>query len=470
MSIRIAKAAPFSGKPMILTPSVVGVSTGKEFIYRIPAIGERPIRFEVTGLPEGVRFGKGVLEGCVGCDGEWEVKITAENVRGQTERTVKLTAAPDNMLRTPLMGFTSWNAFAKDVTQADIEASARLLIESGLADYGYGYINLDSAWQKEYGGPFDAIQPNEKFPDMKGMYDTIHSLGLRGGIYSTPMLTAWGCPAEFPSIPGCTRGEPDPLMINTNGGIGVEHMEENNVRQWEAWGVDYLKYDWLRCDPTNADRMKQALLRSSREISLCITVNAIKEYGHYWTCNCASWRDNVDSLDEWDLVVQILNSADGWKPYVRPGHFFDLDMLEIGAMKWNDGVTRLTDAEALFAYSMRAFFASPIQLSCRLDRMSETEFDLFCNEEVIAINQDALADFPEAIRRDESLHIYRRRLENGDLAYALFNLEDCVRTEKLELPEGAVVRDVWAKETLPAENFACELEAHGAAIYRVKVP
>jgi alpha-galactosidase len=311
--------------------------------------------------------------------------------------------------------------------------------------------------------------PNEKFPDMKAMYDHIHSLGLRGGIYSTPMITAWGCPVGLPSIPGCTRGEPDFLNTNEMGGIGKEHMEANNVRQWEEWGVDYLKYDWRPTDPATADYMKKELLASPREIAFCVTVNALEQYGHYWKKNCTSWRDNRDSIDKWHVVREILDSVrKNWKKYVCRGHFFDLDMLEIGHMHWNRGNRGLTETEELSAYSMRAFFLSPIQLSCRLENLTEYEFDMICNEEILAIHQDALCDFPENLRMYETARPYRRRLENGDVAYIVFNMTRETITETLQIGEVKAVRNPWAKENLPcASNISVEIEPHGVCVLRV---
>lgn len=468
MNVQIAKAKPFEGKPTLLIPTVLGVSIGKPFIYRIPAIGERPLYFSVDNLPEGVKLDGRVLTGCIEESGEWNITIKVRNAQGDAEKNVLLTCAQDNALRTPLMGFTSWSAFCYNVTQQDIQRTAQQLVDQGIADYGYGYVNLDSGWQLEYGGEFDAIQPNWKFPDMKEMYDYIHSLGLRGGIYSTPMLTAWGCPPELESIPGCTRGEVDLLRTNVNGGVGLEHMEENNVRQWEQWGVDYLKYDWAPTDPFTCDPMKQALLKSVRDIPLCTSVRSGKEYAPYWSRNCSSWRDNPDSRDNWERLLEIMATTDGWKPYVRPGHFFDLDMLEIGDMYWNKGKCGLTDAEELFCYSLRAFFASPLQLSCRLENLTAFEFDMICNEEAISINQDALADYPESIDVEGSVRVYRRKLENGDEAYALFNMENQASVYEIDLPANVVVRDVWMKETLPAaDKLRCELPPHGARIFRL---
>lgn len=469
MSDRIAKAAPFSGAPHLTVPSLLGATLGKPFLYRIPALGERPMTFSVSGLPEGIALDGQILTGVAAEKGEWTVEITARNARGSAKKRIRLTCDEDNSLRTPLLGFTTWNAFAHDVSQEDVQRTARQLVDMGIADYGYAYVNLDSGWQKEYGGEFDAIQPNPKFPDMKGMYGFIHSLGLRGGIYSTPMKTAWGCPPEYESVPGCTRGEQDPLRTNCMGGVCMEHMEINNVRQWEAWGVDYLKYDWNLCDPMTADEMKRALLTANRDIPLCVTTNAHECYGHYWTENCCSWRKNPDSFDNWPRFSLIIPTVDApWKKYVRPGHFFDLDMLEIGDMFWNKGKRGLSEEEYLFCYSLRAFFASPIQLSCRLENLTEFEFDMICNEEVIAVNQDALADYPDEIRRDESMRIYRRALENGDTAYALFNMKNEENEAEIELPACAVIRDVWKKENVPAaSNFVCKLPPHGARIFRV---
>jgi len=152
----------------------------------------------------------------------------------------------------------------------------------------------------------------------------------------------------------------------------------------------------------------------------------------------------------------------------KPVHFFDLDMLEIGHMYWNKGNRGLTEDEYLFCYSLRAFFASPIQLSCRLEALTGFERDMIMNEEIIAINQDALADFPDEIRKDESVRIYKRTLENGDIAYALFNMKEEARVEAIDLPENTAVRDVWMKENIPAaSNLACKLPPHGVRIFRV---
>ena len=250
--MKIAKATPFDGAPKINMPSVYGGCIGKEILCRIPVIGKRPIKLQIEGLVEGLYFQNGVIKGTISEECEFLVKITAENEIGSSSAEVLFKIHEDYMLQTPLMGFTSWNAFKYKVTQKDMEETAEHLLKKGIADYDYCYVNIDSGCN-------------------------MHKKGFKCGIYSTPMLTAWGCPEGYESIPGCTRGEPDILWTCVMGGIGKEHLEANNVKQWEEWGFDYLKYDWRPSDPTNADYMKKELLKSKREIAFCVTVDAREE-------------------------------------------------------------------------------------------------------------------------------------------------------------------------------------------------
>ena len=257
---KIAKALPFEGKPTINMASVFGASPGKPIILRIPVTGERPIRYSAEMLPEGLVLKDNIITGVISAEGTYEVVFKASNVHGETKKNVIFEIYPEHVLLTPLMGFTSWNAFGPDVSQERMEKIADRFVELGLTEYGYSYINTDSGWQHKYGGKYDAVMPNEKFPNMKEMTQKIHQLGLKCGIYSTPMLTAWGCPNEFQSIPGCTVGEPDKRFASTNGGIGVIRKEKNNALQWEEWEMDYLKYDWKPTDPVNAELMRSELM------------------------------------------------------------------------------------------------------------------------------------------------------------------------------------------------------------------
>lgn len=194
-----AQSAPDMSK-YILTPKpadtpringarVFGVRPGSEFLYTIAATGVRPMTFSAEGLPKGLKLDPetGRITGRVTAPGEYTVHLKAANAPGSCERNLKIVVG-DEIALTPPMGWNSWNCWARDVTQEQVLLSARAMVESGLADHGWSYINIDDGWQGKRGGKHNAIQPNTKFPDMKGLVREIHDMGLRVGIYSTPWI------------------------------------------------------------------------------------------------------------------------------------------------------------------------------------------------------------------------------------------------------------------------------------------
>ncbi len=193
----IAMATPFEGTPKINLPTLFGASPGKPIILRIPVTGKRPVVYGVKNLPEGLSLENGIITGTISEPGMYSVTFTVSNEIGTDEKKVTFEISENHVLLTPLLGFTSWNAFASGVSQKKMEDTAKRMVASGISEYGYSYVNTDSGWQGEYGGKYDAIMPNRKFPDMKKMCDTIHSYGLKCGIYSTPMLTAWDVPMSL---------------------------------------------------------------------------------------------------------------------------------------------------------------------------------------------------------------------------------------------------------------------------------
>lgn len=463
-----AKAAPFEGAPRITAPSVFGASPNKPFLWRVPVLGERPVSIEAEGLPEGLRLEGNTVRGFTSRRGEFPVTLRAVNAKGSGEKTVTLRLEPDGMLRTPLLGFTTWNAFQTGVTQEDVIRTGELLVEKGIAEYGYSYVNLDSSWQGEYGGRYNAIMPCERFPDMGAMYARLHELGLKGGIYSSPFLQPWGCPPDRESLPGCTVGEPDIRFPDRNTGIGVDRREAENVAQWTEWGVDYLKYDWMPTDAVNADLMKRELLKAGREIAFCVTVHADPACWRYWVKNCCSWRSNDDTYDTWDNLYKRFSYLNRFEGRTAPGHFYDLDMLAIGAMIMNNLSCRYTPEEELTAYTLHAFFPSPVQLSMQLDRLTDYEFDLICNEELIAINQDALGDYPKLVFDEGDVKIYSRSLEDGGKAYAVFNLSEKEVEGSLELGGEYALRRVWEEEDIGvSDRLSYILSPHESAVFRL---
>ncbi len=476
---KIAVAKPFEGEPKINMPSCYGASPKKPILFKIPVTGQRPINYQVLDLPEGLVLSNGIISGQVDNEGDYRVTLIAENALGCDKKDLILEIYKDRVQLTPLLGFTSWNAFGFSVTQEQVEFAANKMLSLGINEYGYSFINIDSGWQGVYGGEFDAIMPNEKFPDMKGFCDRMHAMGYKCGIYSTPMLNAFGCSIKaVPLPPGCTCGEPDCRFSDERGGIGLVRKEKNNALQWAKWGFDYLKYDWRPTDPYNAELMRKELVATDRDFGFCVSVKARAEYHTYWEKYCNSYRCNVDSMGDWDNFLEIYNSYFDFIDYINKGHYFDLDMLDLGQCHvfpdaYNKPIYGYTEDEQVVVYTLRAITSSPIQISTSFDNISEFELSIYCNEEVIAINQDsgAYAAKPFMLIEDgkKKIHVFKKKLHDGDYAYAVFNLGETVENVKIYLEEMSEIRDVWAKENLDdSENVVLgEMYPHTTRLFRV---
>ena len=165
--------------PRINGARIFGVRPGSEFLYTIAATGVRPMTFAAEGLPKGLKLdpATGRITGRVKAPGTYVVRLTASNALGSNSRDLRIVAG-DRIALTPPMGWNSWNCWGQSVSQERVLSSARAMVEKGLIDHGWSYINIDDGWQSRRGAN-GAIQPNDKFPDMKALSEEIHGMGLK---------------------------------------------------------------------------------------------------------------------------------------------------------------------------------------------------------------------------------------------------------------------------------------------------
>ena len=176
-------------QPMINAPYIYGARPGNPFLFTVPVSGERPLNITATNLPEGLSIDSntGIITGKAINPGTYTVHISAKNQYGETTKDLTLEIG-EKISLTPPMGWNSWNIFGADIDDKKIRRMADRMVELGLVNYGYAYINIDDGWQGVRGGKYNAIMPNDKFPDMKGLVDYVHSKGLKIGIYSSPWV------------------------------------------------------------------------------------------------------------------------------------------------------------------------------------------------------------------------------------------------------------------------------------------
>jgi len=293
---------------------------------------------------------------------------------------------------------------------------------------------------------------------MRALGDYVHAKGLKFGIYSDAGT-------------GTCQNRP--------GGRGYEFQD---ARQYAAWGVDYLKYDW--CNHSTQDSaasyaiMRDALKKSGRPIvfSLC-------EWGStkpwLWARDVGNlWRTTGDIGDKWDApgkddglgVVQILDLENGIESYAGPGHWNDPDMLEVG----NGGMS-LTEYRAHF--SMWCLLAAPLMAGNDIRSMSADIRDILTNKEVIAIDQDPLGRQGRRVKSAGGLEVWGRQLADGGRAVALLNRTGAEAEITVTWPDvgypnrlAAKVRDLWAKRDLGEKtgSFTAAVPSHGVVMITIE--
>lgn len=181
---------------------------------------------------------------------------------------------------TPPMGWNSWNCFAADISAEKIKGIIDQIIDLGLDEAGYEYVNIDDGWStttrveeadyylqvnserfpyltateivedwsqdlyNAYGSNYNNIELVTYDSDGDGeddsnaykyvgagngtltssiqvLADYAHSRGLKLGVYSSAGSAT------------CQRT-----------GAGGAGYEEKDAELYVAWGIDYLKYDW----------------------------------------------------------------------------------------------------------------------------------------------------------------------------------------------------------------------------------
>ena len=489
--------------PRINGPKIYGQRPGRPFLYTVPATGDRPMTFSADGLPEGLKLdGKtGRITGKIDKEGEYNVTLHASNDKGKADKVFKIVIG-DKIALTPPMGWNSWNCWAKDVDQEKVLASAKAMVDKGLINHGWTYINIDDAWQGVRGGEFKGIQPNEKFPDIKGLADQIHAMGLKIGIYSTPWKTSYagfvGGSSDDP------EGKWDQSMADKKfRDDGKIFLGENDAKQWAAWGIDYLKYDWNPKQGSNRIPFKKqigdmgdALKNSCRDIvysySNSMPFESIGEVAPLLN----AWRTTGDIRDSWWSLTSIGFSQDKWAKYAQPGHWNDPDMLVVGHVGWSKNLhpTNLTPDEQYTHISLWCLLSAPLLIGAPVDRMDEFTLSLLTNDEVLAIDQDSLGKSARLVdeqgrqitlenkrqgretqyRKLSQGQVWAKELEDGSRAVGLFNtgaepMTVSVDFGKIKLAGKQVVRDLWRqKDVATVEGkYEANVAPHGVVLIKL---
>ena len=136
-------------------------------------------------------------------------------------------------VKPPMMGWSSWNAYMVDISDSIIAHQADMMVQKGLKDAGYNFVNIDDGFFGHRDVDGYMIPHPQRFPKgsegMRALADHIHSLGLKAGIYSDAGHNTCGSSYNH----------------DLNGlGAGLwSHDVQDAQRYFNEWDFDFIKID-----------------------------------------------------------------------------------------------------------------------------------------------------------------------------------------------------------------------------------
>ncbi|MEO6734667.1 MAG: NPCBM/NEW2 domain-containing protein [Ferruginibacter sp.] len=492
----LTPAAPAT--PIINAAAMYGVTPGSAMLYRVPVTGLRPITFTAQQLPIGLKLDKntGIITGSISKKGKYPVVLIARNKYGEFKKNFTI-ACGNQLALTPPMGWNSWYIYYNNVSDTFMRQTADAMLKSGMADYGYQYVNIDDCWMNKPGsnnadenGPLrnndGIIISNKRFPGMPALTTYIHSKGLKAGIYSSPGPKT------------CA------------GYAGSYQHEIQDAKTFADWGFDFLKYDWCSYGALAKNNSEQeikapfilmgdALKKSGRDIVFNLCQYGMGDVSKWGGEAGHSWRTGPDlgtatgSFIPGFYNMGLSNSAH-WQ-YAQPGRWNDPDYITIGWVGSSSGKaegrkTALTANEQYAYMSMWSLMASPLFFSGDMNKMDAFTLNVLCNNEVIAIDQDVSGKQATIIRNDSTGMLMVKELADGSKAVGLFNYPGNKKNpsdyfvwdkntdgtkilnfsaEEIGIKGKFKVRNLWTQKELGVfeNSFKTEVPYHGVMLLKI---
>jgi hypothetical protein len=338
--------------------------------------------------------------------------------------------------KSPLMGWASWNHFSVNISEDIIKGQADAMVSSGLAAAGFKYVNIDDGFfNGRYANGALRIDSIKFRNGMKYLADYIHSKGLKAGFYSDAGSITCGSIAN-----GQTGGV----------GVGLYNHEKQDIDSiFMKWGYDFLKVDYcggmsLKLDEKSRYSAIRSAIDNTGKDDINYNICRWQFPGTWVTQLASSWRISPDISMDWKSVTSIIDYNAFLSAYASPGHYNDMDMLEVGR--------GLTAEEDKSHFSMWCIMSSPLLLGNDMSQLSPASKEILTNTEVIALNQDTTGLQATLVKDNgQGLQVWAKSLngrQSKERGVVLFNRSAApatmsIKWKDLNLVGKASVRDLW---------------------------
>ena len=411
----------------------------------------------------------------------------------------------EKWLKTPPMGWNSYDYYNTSVTEADVKANADYMAKH-LKGFGWEYIVVDIAWyyneaederdQFQY-IPFAKVEMDEysrlypdpkKFPSSKGgkgfapLAEYVHSLGLKFGIhimrgiprrsaYMRTKIKGTNVTANKIANPNSICfWNPDMYGVNPKA-EGAQEYYDSLMELYASWGVDYIKCDDIcRMDAASSKdeirMLHNAIEKCGRKIVLSLSPGpAILDEQDFYHENANMWRITDDFWDRWELLRDMFDRCKKWQPYVKEGGYPDCDMLPLGKLSKGFGAERDTNFtldEQKTMLTLWCIFRSPLMIGAELTKLDADTMEILTREPLYRMLKEVTSS-EEAVREED--YIIWKAESEAKKYYAIFNISDATLTAPLDRIEERIdgALEIWSWKTVKKDE-SFEIPPHGVIL------
>ncbi len=362
-------------------------------------------------------------------------------------------------IKLPILGWSSWNNFRVHINEQLIKSQADAMVWSGLYAAGYRYINIDDGYFGGRDSSGNLIVDKAKFPSgLKHLVEYIHSKGLKAGIYSDAGRNTCGS-----------------MWDGDKNGIGVglyDHLEQDANFFFGECKFDFIKVDWcggqqLKLEPKN---IYPNIIQYIKKLNPNVVFNVCTwEFPGTWAVDIAdSWRISQDIKSDFPSVLEIVDINKKLSPYQSPGHYNDMDMLQVGrGMSYEEDKTH---------FSMWCMLNSPLLAGNDLRSMSDTTISILGNKEMIAINQYYASKQARLLFSDNDIEVWEKEISsknNQSKVIALLNRGDATNytllASKINIGNNAKLHDLWLHKEIGVlgKQRTFSIPKHGIVVLKI---
>lgn len=415
----------------------------------------------------------------------------------------------------PPMGWNSWDCYGSSVTEAEVKANTDYMA-SKLKPFGWEYIVVDIRWfvENDKAGGYNQTDPKyvidefgrylpalNRFPSaangqgFKNLAKYIHSKGLKFGIHIMRGIPTLAVKEKMP-IKG-TKFTADQIYstamqcewLKDNYTIdatkpGAQEYYDSIIELYASWGVDFIKVDDLSrpYHQGEIELIRKAIDKTGRPIVLSTSPGEtpIAKAGHVQQ-HANMWRMVDDVWDTWPHITHLINVAQQWTPYIKPGTWPDCDMIPLGRIairgeRGGDRLSRLTKDEQKVLMTFFSIFKSPLIFGGDMPSLDSFTTSLLTNKAVLKMHRES-TDVKFLFNDKQKVAVTSKNAKTGQRYLALFNLSDKAEANEVSIKSGDLgmtklsgVIDLWSGKAVQTDGkqLSANLQPHSCILYEIR--